>query len=89
MCITDRHDMTLAVKVALNSNTTTTIHITQFDLSFLGDSGGPLTCGGKLAGVTSWGLAGCHFFGIVLQPSVYARTSVFFDWISENCEGCI
>merc|ERR1712241_45785 len=49
--------------------------------SCVGDSGGPFACkvGGTwtLAGVTSWGLAGCP----VKFPSIYSRVSYFRSWI--------
>ena len=35
MCVTDRHDMTLAVKVALNPNTTNQPRNTYIELSFI------------------------------------------------------
>ncbi|XP_058452857.1 trypsin 3A1-like [Malaya genurostris] len=45
-----------------------------------GDSGGPLACGGVLAGVSSWGM-GCH---TVNYPDVYARVTSALDWIHET-----
>lgn len=42
-----------------------------------GDSGGPLVCQGKLAGVTSFGIQGCH----TAFPSVYTRMGFVRDWI--------
>jgi len=42
-----------------------------------GDSGGPLECGNKLAGATSWGVANCD----PAYPSVYTRISFFYSWI--------
>lgn len=45
-----------------------------------GDSGGPMSClvdgDWYLAGLTSWGVAGCR--GV---PGVYTRTSKFWEWI--------
>lgn len=45
-----------------------------------GDSGGPLLCSGRLQGLVSWG-DGC---GEPLKFGVYARLSVFADWIEKN-----
>ena len=42
-----------------------------------GDSGGPLECGGTLAGATSWGEASCD----PAYASVYTRISEFYTWI--------
>nr|ACO10347.1 Anionic trypsin-1 precursor [Caligus rogercresseyi] len=45
-----------------------------------GDSGGPLMQNDTLVGVVSWGI-GC---AIPIFPGVYAKTSVFIDWINKN-----
>jgi len=45
-----------------------------------GDNGGPLVCGGKLAGIWSWGEANCS----PQYPSVFIRISSYYDWITEN-----
>ncbi|XP_045166918.1 brachyurin-like [Mercenaria mercenaria] len=42
-----------------------------------GDSGGPMVCDGKLAGVTSWGASGCD----TTKPSVYVRVPNYVTWI--------
>ncbi|XP_050408877.1 chymotrypsin-like serine proteinase isoform X2 [Patella vulgata] len=42
-----------------------------------GDSGGPMICSGKLAGVSSWGVGGCP----PIFPSVYGRVSEYRTWI--------
>jgi len=45
-----------------------------------GDSGGPLTVNNKtIVGVVSWGKQGCAF-----QSGVYARVSVFLQWIKSK-----
>ena len=48
-----------------------------------GDSGGPMTCEGTIAGVTSWGVSSG---GACLQtyPSVYCRVTTFLDWINDR-----
>ncbi|XP_052799819.1 fibrinolytic enzyme, isozyme C-like [Mya arenaria] len=47
-----------------------------------GDSGGPLVCGGRLAGVTSWGIDGCRLADTgEFLPSVYARVTYYLPWI--------
>ncbi|XP_014486729.1 PREDICTED: chymotrypsin-2-like [Dinoponera quadriceps] len=45
-----------------------------------GDSGGPLTVGGKLVGLVSWayGCASTNY------PTVYTRVVSFLDWINAN-----
>ncbi|XP_033748035.1 fibrinolytic enzyme, isozyme C-like [Pecten maximus] len=45
-----------------------------------GDSGGPLTCGDTLVGVTSFGIIGCP----AEYPSVYTRITHFRQWIKDN-----
>lgn len=45
-----------------------------------GDSGGAATCGGYLAGVTSWGEADCS----LPLPVGYVRLSYFKAWIELN-----
>ncbi|KAK6191995.1 hypothetical protein SNE40_003552 [Patella caerulea] len=42
-----------------------------------GDSGGPMVCSGKLAGVTSWVVGSC----LTSYPSVYGRVSEYRNWI--------
>lgn len=51
-----------------------------------GDSGGPLVCDNYLAGVTSWGVSGCHTNGVVSRPSVYTRLTNYRNWIHSKCE---
>ncbi|XP_041355505.1 fibrinolytic enzyme, isozyme C-like [Gigantopelta aegis] len=46
-----------------------------------GDSGGPMQCRGKIAGVTSWGISSSGNC-LTTYPSVYARVGHFYDWIS-------
>uniref|UniRef100_A0A8C6W2R3 Kallikrein-1-like n=1 Tax=Nannospalax galili TaxID=1026970 RepID=A0A8C6W2R3_NANGA len=43
-----------------------------------GDSGSPLVCNGVLQGIASWGAGSCspHKF-----PSVFARLTLYLDWI--------
>jgi len=43
-----------------------------------GDSGGAMICGGKLAGVASFGSAGCD----LSKPSVYTRVTDYAAWIA-------
>ena len=47
-----------------------------------GDTGGPMTCGDneEHCGIVSWGI-GC---AQARHPSVYSKTSMFVEWISEN-----
>ncbi|KAL6257050.1 hypothetical protein P5V15_011985 [Pogonomyrmex californicus] len=45
-----------------------------------GDSGGPLTVGGKLVGLVSWA-NGC---ASTSYPTVYTRVLSFLDWIAAN-----
>jgi len=48
-----------------------------------GDSGGPLTVGSTLYGLTSWGVAGCG----TDYPSVYAKVGAKRDWICATGPG--
>jgi len=43
-----------------------------------GDNGGPIVCGGKLAGIFSWGEANCS----TAFPAVFARISSYVDWVN-------
>ncbi|XP_060065633.1 fibrinolytic enzyme, isozyme C-like [Ylistrum balloti] len=45
-----------------------------------GDSGGPLTCGDTLVGITSFGYIGCP----PMYPSVYTRVTHYRQWIKDN-----
>ncbi|XP_076664976.1 chymotrypsin-2-like [Andrena cerasifolii] len=45
-----------------------------------GDSGGPLTVNGKLAGLVSWS----HDCADTVYPSVYTRVSSYIDWIKKH-----
>ncbi|XP_036141753.1 chymotrypsin-2 [Monomorium pharaonis] len=45
-----------------------------------GDSGGPLTVGGKLVGLVSWA-NGC---ASTTYPTVYTRVVSYLDWIADN-----
>jgi len=62
-----------------NSNAHICIH-NDVTGSCNGDSGGPMVCGNKLAGVTSWGYSGCD----TTWPSVYTRVSSYFEWINST-----
>lgn len=42
-----------------------------------GDSGGPMTVGSTVYGVTSWGVNGCG----TNFPSVYAKVGPFQSWV--------
>ena len=44
-----------------------------------GDSGGPMVCQGKLAGISSFGFKYC----LQYRPSVYTRVSEFYPWIKQ------
>ena len=46
----------------------------------LGDSGGPLTCGGVHCGIFSWG----HGCGKAGYPGVFTQTSYFLDFIENH-----
>ncbi|XP_014216184.1 trypsin-1 [Copidosoma floridanum] len=48
-----------------------------------GDSGGPLTIDGRVAGVVSYGAQDC---GDPMLPGVYSEISFFFEWINEHVE---
>ncbi|EFN71150.1 Mite allergen Der f 3 [Camponotus floridanus] len=47
-----------------------------------GDSGGPLTVGGKLVGLVSWA-NGC---ASISYPTVYTRVTSYLDWINANLD---
>ena len=49
-----------------------------------GDSGGPLTCGGQICGVVSWGSSSCLH---QTYPNVYARVGAVRSWIDQNSIG--
>lgn len=49
-----------------------------------GDSGGPLTCGGQICGVVSWGSSSCLHQTL---PNVYARVGAVLAWIKANSIG--
>merc|ERR1711893_171657 len=53
-----------------------------------GDSGGPLSVGSTIYGVTSWGVSGCG----TNYPSVYAKVGAVRSWIcsttSNGAQGC-
>ncbi|XP_058808150.1 trypsin-1-like [Phymastichus coffea] len=48
----------------------------------IGDSGGPLTINGRLAGITSWGL-GCAEADF---PGVYTEIAYYRDWIKKHIQ---
>jgi len=45
-----------------------------------GDDGGPLVCGGKVAGISSWGDSQCS----PTNPAVYSRISYYRTWIEQQ-----
>jgi secreted trypsin-like serine protease len=45
-----------------------------------GDNGGPLFCGDKLAGISSWGDSQCS----VTNPAVFSRVSFYISWILQQ-----
>lgn len=45
----------------------------------MGDSGGPVTSGGKLVGIVSWGMACAGGY-----PDVNTRVSSYVAWITAN-----
>ena len=53
-----------------------------------GDSGGPMSIGNTVYGITSWIASGC----LSNYPSVYAKVGVFYDWIctetGDQATGC-
>lgn len=49
--------------------------------SCTGDSGGPLTIGGKLAGIVSWSHEDC---ANPKYPAVYTEIAYYRDWIRKN-----
>ncbi|XP_060067322.1 transmembrane protease serine 9-like [Ylistrum balloti] len=53
---------------------------TGYNGACFGDSGGALSCGKVLVGVTSFGHFGCA----VNHPSVYTRISCYRDWIQKH-----
>ncbi|OWF51305.1 chymotrypsin-1-like [Mizuhopecten yessoensis] len=55
---------------------------TGSDGACYGDSGGPLTCGNVLVGLTSFGKKNC----VIQFPTVYTRISKFRDWIQKFIE---
>jgi secreted trypsin-like serine protease len=45
----------------------------------MGDSGGPLTVNGRVAGAVSWGVP-CG----TAAPDMFARISAVYDWMRAN-----
>ena len=59
--------------------------VVNFDfLCLQGDSGGPMTVGSTLYGITSWGPNACT---TGTAPSVYARVGAYTNWICSNTNG--
>jgi len=50
------------------------------DAICIGDQGGPLECGGELAGISSWHDVDCS----ASYPSVFTRTSTVYTWIIDQ-----
>lgn len=46
------------------------------------DSGGPLICNNKLAGIVSYGI-GCALEG---YPGIYTNVGYFLDWLRQNTD---
>ena len=57
------------------------INFLQLTNTCKGDSGGPLTCNGKLTGVVSFGNGKC---ANASSPDVYTKIQHYIDWIERN-----
>ena len=51
--------------------------ITTMYIFIQGDSGGPMSVGSTIYGVTSWGVSGCG----TNFPSVYTRVGAYKSWV--------
>ena len=70
-----------------NKFVTTCMYVKNVNI-LQGDSGGPMSIGNEIYGVTSWGVVSCS----PARPSVYSRVAAFQPWVCAEAggepEGC-